>query len=37
MLITLLITNITITVAVGIMVLKEIDKLKKDIEHTNYL
>ncbi|AJA42772.1 hypothetical protein phiCTC2B_15 (endogenous virus) [Clostridium phage phiCTC2B] len=34
MLTTLLITNITITVAVGIMVLKEIDKLKKDIEHT---
>ncbi|RXM79602.1 hypothetical protein DP144_01995 [Clostridium tetani] len=34
MLTTLLITNITITVSVGIMVLKEIDKLKKDIEHT---
>lgn len=34
MLTTLLITNITITVALGIMVLKEIDKLKKDIEHT---
>lgn len=33
MLITLLITNITITVAVGIMVLKEIDKLKRDVEN----
>ncbi|BDR71262.1 hypothetical protein K144313037_p20490 (plasmid) [Clostridium tetani] len=34
MLTTLLITNITITVSVGIMVLKEIDKLKRDVEHT---
>lgn len=33
MLTTLLITNITITVAVGIMVLKEIDKLKRDVEN----
>ena len=34
MLIALLITDITITVAVGVMALKEIDKLKRDIEHT---
>lgn len=34
MLIALIITDITITVAVGVMTLKEIDKLKRDIEHT---
>ncbi|WP_096635020.1 hypothetical protein [Clostridium cochlearium] len=34
MLIALIITDITITVAVGVMALKEIDKLKRDIEHT---
>lgn len=34
MLIALIITDITITVAVGAMALKEIDKLKRDIEHT---
>ena len=34
MLMALLITDITITVAVGVMALKEIDKLKRDIEHT---
>ncbi|MGU9539615.1 hypothetical protein ACQX0N_11685 [Clostridium tepidum] len=34
MLIALIITNITITAAVGVMALKEIDKLKRDIEHT---
>ena len=34
MLMALIITDITITVAVGVMALKEIDKLKRDIEHT---
>ena len=33
MLIALIITDITITVAVGVMALKEIDKLRKDTEH----
>jgi len=34
MLTTLLITNIIITLTVATMVLKEIDRLKRDIEHT---
>ncbi|SQB33977.1 hypothetical protein [Clostridium cochlearium] len=33
MLMALIITDITITVAVGVMALKEIDKLRKDTEH----